>query len=301
MRLRAVLGITVLIILLLWAIRPHWGSMNPKTIQPKQKTTLQPKSAIKLIPLAHFKTSKQQTENLKMNTSVSKSDNLVKFEMKNGYAVAFGDLLLGKPETKETIKNGYTEPQDIHLWESREIPYLLEPDVPNRPEIIRAIEYFNTETSLKFVPWTDQRDAVVFQKGLEHCLSYLGKTGGFQPIFISQDCHLTEILHESMHALGFIHEHSRTDRDQALNVEWENIEEKYTSQFNVAPESWMLPLQGSSFDYSSIMLYEPTAFSKDPEKPTLKSKTQNMIHPVRSRLSSSDLERLENLYGRSRL
>jgi hypothetical protein len=120
--------------------------------------------------------------------------------------------------------------------------------------------------------------------------------GGLQPIRLSQNCHQKEILHEVMHALGFIHEHSRPDRDEYVEVFWKNIQPPYQSEFIVVPDVLFEPLRGSSFDYQSVMLYEPNEFAKDPSLPTLKSVTHDKIDPIQEGLSVEDIRRIRTLF-----
>ena len=67
----------------------------------------------------------------------------------------------------------------------------------------------------------------LFSFCLSHrCYSqYVGQNGGKQEISIGHDCEKTDIvLHEILHALGFWHVQSRTDRDDYVTVHYENIE-----------------------------------------------------------------------------
>src|SRR5438477_433202 len=85
-----------------------------------------------------------------------------------------------------------------------------------------AADYFNQHTPVTFVAYANQTDALVFEPGEEHCYSALGRTGGLQPVRLSAGCQSQEILHEMMHALGFVHEQSRPDRDLFVQVLWDN-------------------------------------------------------------------------------
>ena len=57
------------------------------------------------------------------------------------------------------------------------------------------------------------------------CFSAIGRQGGQQRISVGEGCEYKgTVMHEMMHALGFFHEQSRTDRDNYIMVLWWNIE-----------------------------------------------------------------------------
>ena len=54
-----------------------------------------------------------------------------------------------------------------------------------------------------------------------NCSSDLGMTGGEQHIFLNSGCFangLVKPVHELLHTLGFVHEHTRPDRDKFVEV-----------------------------------------------------------------------------------
>ena len=57
------------------------------------------------------------------------------------------------------------------------------------------------------------------------CHSHVGKITGKQNINYPQWCldNYGSVLHEMLHALGFFHEQSRSDRDDYVTIMWENI------------------------------------------------------------------------------
>ena len=60
----------------------------------------------------------------------------------------------------------------------------------------------------------------------------IGQGKGEQWLSLGQGClKQSTIVHEVMHALGFWHEQSRPDRDEFIQIVWDNIEEGYSSFF----------------------------------------------------------------------
>lgn len=222
-------------------------------------------------------------------------DDSIPFRVENGMAIAFGDIMLGTPDDPE-IKEGFTDVAPPQLWDRPEIPYAIHPDLSAPKRVEQAVEYFNRNTPVRLVPYTGQPDVVVFEPTDEHCYSLLGRAGGAQPIRIAKNCTWHEIAHELMHALGFVHEQSRRDRDQYVQVLWDNIEPKFKDQFAVVPDSFLSAVRGTPFDYNSIMLYRPDMFQRNPGLPTMRSLGQTPISPVAEGLSEGDIERLRRLY-----
>lgn len=69
------------------------------------------------------------------------------------------------------------------------------------------------------------------------------------------------IIHELLHTLGFSHHHSRSDRDQYINVHLENVNANQAFNFNKTIDFDPRIKYLTPFDFKSIMLYREFEFS----------------------------------------
>ncbi|WP_373998937.1 M12 family metallopeptidase [Bdellovibrio bacteriovorus] len=241
--------------------------------------------------------SERQVEALPVTPSQKTPAELgaVRYRLEEGMAVADGDIILGQVEAGAPT-TGLTKPLELQLWDSAEIPIYIQPDLEN-PQRVREALLFFANTPIRFVDYTDQEDVLVFQTGSKDCKSYLGKIGGKQPVWLAPNCAPAEIAHEIMHALGFIHEQNRTDRESFVQVLKENVEDGYLINFEIFPSSLMKVSGLAAFDYNSLMLYPSDTFAKPGTSQTLVSKDPGrQIAPLRN-LSQSDIQRLYQAYG----
>ncbi|MBC7420694.1 MAG: M12 family metallopeptidase [Bdellovibrio sp.] len=203
-------------------------------------------------------------------------------------AVIQGDIVLGTPPNDAAT--GKTSQPNLTLWPSGVIPFYIQSNVSNPERIFKALSYFE-KTKIHFLAGLNQTDFLVFQESSGNCKSYLGKVGGAQPIWISPNCGVREIIHELMHAIGFIHEQNRSDRNQFLDMLWVNIDSRHKINFDIFSSSLMQLSGLSSFDFESVMLYPDTMFSIN-NQPTMRPKDPTQFIRPSSALSSKDLERL---------
>lgn len=232
------------------------------------------------------------------------------FKIKDGLALVGGDVVLGELSEEQQKENKFKgrllkdKPPKSKLWPSSEVPFGFNEGFPEelKTEVLKAIKYFNGETVMEFVPVDVEHDedAVVFKfREGAPCSSYLGRVGGFQPVYLRSSCSSQDVIHELMHVLGFVHEQQREERDRHMKVLWENIEETFQYNFSILPDSMVHQYQGSVFNISleSVMMYHDDAFAKKGRR-SLKSLSSDKISPISSGLADIDKERLELLYGR---
>lgn len=221
----------------------------------------------------------------------------LKFVVEDGHAVVEGDIVLGQPSQEDgPITEGHAVVPKMDLWPTRRIPYHIQPHLSDPDRVHQALALFSN-TVMEFVPSSGQeQDVLVFETGTGHCKSYVGRIGGKQPIWLSPGCGPREIAHEILHALGFIHEQNRADRDTFIEVINDNVDPRFAGNFEKFPMDFMRVSGLASFDFESIMIYPPWMFAKQGRSTMRPHDGSNRIIPGEG-LSPADVERLRQAYG----
>ncbi|KAG7463710.1 hypothetical protein MATL_G00179680 [Megalops atlanticus] len=175
------------------------------------------------------------------------------------------------------------------------VPYLLSPsyDDMDRINIQSGMEAIENGTCIRFVPWTHQRDYIDIQPK-SGCWSYLGVHGGGQLLSLeSPSCMTSGVAsHELMHALGFLHEQSRADRDKYVTILWANIWKDKVRNFGKYKANNM----DSPYDYSSIMHFGKFAYSEDGEPTIVPKRNPNAKMGQIFGPSNMDKHKINKLY-----
>lgn len=244
--------------------------------------------------------SSLKVQSISISPKNEKNNLVTKFKVvEDAWAVAHGDWLLGKVDENFKEKEGFAElPVAINPWNSWTIPYAIENGLANKYAVEDAIEWFHRATPFEFV-YTEnlEEDALFFIKAKENCYSYVGRVGGPQPIMVSPSCGAKEIAHEIMHSLGFIHEQSREDRDQYVEILWPNIKKEFEDQFKIISHPSLSGLLDFPFDYHSIMLYDILAFTKPGAVANMLSLNEDQqVYPNKDSFSQIDIEKLRQYF-----
>ncbi|XP_034053432.1 low choriolytic enzyme-like [Gymnodraco acuticeps] len=159
--------------------------------------------------------------------------------------------------------------------------------------IIRALLTFHASTCIRFVWRTSHRNYLYFYSG-SGCWSYLGRQSRGQLVSLKKNgCLYTDtVQHEVLHALGFHHEHVRSDRDSYISILYQNIEPGKTRNFMKRQTNNL----GTPYDFDSVMHYGKYAFSKNRE-PTILAKSNPSLNFGTARtMSKNDIARVNKLY-----
>lgn len=151
--------------------------------------------------------------------------------------------------------------EDIYYWPEAVIPYSIDSTIDGisteaRSKIEKAMAHWEQTTCVRFVPYnaTAHSNSLVFLKG-HWCASKLGMTGGPQPLYLAAGClTIGTIVHEIGHSVGWVHEQTRPDRDEHVDIKWSVISPLYRPQYDKYSSAYV-NTYGIPYDHSSIMHY----------------------------------------------
>jgi hypothetical protein len=162
-----------------------------------------------------------------------------------------------------------------------------------------AIDQLQKNTCLKFRPRAGEPNYVLVDNKESGCWSSVGQIGGEQVVNLQNAClfKIGTVIHELLHAIGFYHEQSRSERDSFVKIMTENISSDRHANF-VKLKKGEDETFGISYDYGSVMHYSENAFSSNGQ-PTIKALRKDALSAEmgqRDKLSAKDIQKVKAMY-----
>uniref|UniRef100_A0A8C6S5H9 Metalloendopeptidase n=1 Tax=Neogobius melanostomus TaxID=47308 RepID=A0A8C6S5H9_9GOBI len=177
------------------------------------------------------------------------------------------------------------------------VPYRISNQYSQREKCIikKGLKSFAKCTCVRFIPANCKRQRNFLDiKSDKGCYSYLGRQEGPQVVSLEREgcVYQSTIQHELLHALGFKHEQSRSDRDLHVRILLRNVDpQRYGSLRKVNTNNL-----GTPYDYNSVMHYGRYAFSRNGQPTIVPIPNPNVCIGRATEMSANDILRVNRLY-----
>ena len=278
------------------------AGMNPRLVRLSSLVLISLVSCARADPPELFVPDPSMQNDFTDSLPATGSSGGFNYEIVQGHAILEGDILLGLVDGSGDIKSrfqarGVGKNDAFNRWPDGIIVY--EAPVNNSPvqqaNVQLAIDHWTENTTLSFVERTeenaDQYPHYIQFLDTQSCASHVGMIGGQQPIYISDACTVGSVVHELGHAIGLFHEHTRPDRDNFVQINWEDIVDGKDINFSLQTANIAAY---SEYDYGSIMHYGPYFFSKTGNPTIIVS--EGIEIGQREGLSPLDISASNNMY-----
>ncbi len=245
----------------------------------------------------------------------------VTYNLVNGVPVYQGDILLGQvsplpsaPNTSKISTAAATVAYSSYLWPKvngvATVYYTIDAASASAAtaNINQAISQFNADFTgvIQWAPRTTQSVYVDINFSATDFSGQCEAEEGYQPTFSqpqpmqgSVSCTVGTILHEMGHVIGLWHEHTRSDRNSFVTVNFQNIIKGSQGNFDMQEDNSQ---NQGLYDYASVMQYPPFVQSRN-GGPSIETIPPGMPlgsaegMPTLSDYSAGDKEAIMRLYG----
>lgn len=183
-------------------------------------------------------------------------------------------------------------------------------------QVFFTMKYIEHYTCLRFAFRTERDENYLYIRNVEgKCQSFVGNVRrGAQQVALDPDsrsCAVPNfpghVLHELIHALGFFHEHARDDRDNYIEIVYDNLSEDddiLRNFYKNSDSDKQVDYYGVPYNYGSIMHYSEKAGSINGDAtiirrnplPTGIPKPLDGEMGQRERMTEGDAQMIRNMY-----
>ncbi len=182
---------------------------------------------------------------------------------------------------------------DRFRWTGREIPYEIDPAIPNQDRITNAVRIWNESTVVKLKQRDGEANYVHFIRAPSGCSANVGMLGGRQLVNLGDACSLGNTVHEIGHSVGLHHTQGRNDRNLYLRVLLENINPSSRSAYD---QVILAREDIGPYDYGAVMHYSDTGFAVS-GRSAMQSIPAGIPIGQRGTLSAAEIQAVARLYG----
>ncbi|CAB4060679.1 unnamed protein product [Lepeophtheirus salmonis] len=186
-----------------------------------------------------------------------------------------------------------------NLWPDKQVPYVFGTRFTSSEKkmIQEAMDTIQTSSCVEFIARSTQRNFIILRNDKRGCYtSALGfnQNRGSTTINLNRRMCMTPstIIHELFHALGFMHEQNRPDRDAFIR----RCDLRRLTPYSNCYNGMTATTFGLPYDYKSVMQYSRTAFSKN--RRNTMTPTRAFRGPLGNRvgMTSLDIQKLNEAY-----